>query len=323
MQGIMDFGIRFIAGLQALGGWQTLPMKFFSFLGTEEFFMMGLPILYWCFSTAVGARVAIILMLSGGINSAMKMLFRGPRPYWVSPSLKQFATETSFGIPSGHAQNAASVWGVMAAWLKKGWAWIAAVLIIFLIGLSRLYLAVHFPQDVLSGWLIGALLVLVVVWAWNPIAAWAKKLAPGYQVLAAFLGSLLLLALPVIVFLCVNASGWQAPQEWASFATLAFSLEGAFSNTGALFGLLLGLAFIHRLGWFQEKGAWWKLVLRYILGVAGVLVIRYGLKFVFPEGESVVALILRYVRYTLIGFWVTGGAPWAFLKLKLAEKRAG
>jgi hypothetical protein len=31
--------------------------------------------------------------------------------------------------------------------------------------------------------------------------------------------------------------------------------------------------------------------------------------------------MLRYVRYAFIGFWMTGGAPWAFLKLKLAERR--
>ena len=86
--------------------------------------------------------------------------------------------------------------------------------------------------------------------------------------------------------------------------------------------MLLGAAWLRHLGGFEEKGAWWKLVLRYLLGVAGVLAIRYGLKFIFPEGESLLALSLRYVRYTFIGFWVTGAAPWAFLRLKLAEKRA-
>ena len=39
-------------------------------------------------------------------------------------------------------------------------------------------------------------------------------------------------------------------------------------------------------------------------------------------GMALLALSLRYVRYAFIGFWMTGGAPWAFLGLKLAEKRA-
>jgi membrane-associated phospholipid phosphatase len=322
MQAIIDFGIRLISGLQALGGWQTLPMKFFSFLGTEEFYMLVLPVFYWCVSSALGMRVAVILMLSGGFNDAFKLLFHGPRPYWVSTAIQGFASETSFGVPSGHSQNAMAVWGIMAAWFRKGWAWIAALLIILLIGISRLYLGVHFPHDLLTGWLIGALLLLLVVRSWNPVAAWAKKLAPGRQVLVAFLASLGLLLLPVIPFAWLKASGWQAPQEWASFATQAVTLEGAFTSGGTLFGLLVGAAWLRVLGGFQEKGAWWKLVLRYLLGVAGVLAIRYGLKFIFPEGETLLALSLRYVRYAFIGFWVTGGAPWAFLGLKLAEKRA-
>ncbi len=54
MQTILDFGVRLIVALQGLGDWQTLPMKLFSFLGTEEFFMLALPILYWCVDSFVG-----------------------------------------------------------------------------------------------------------------------------------------------------------------------------------------------------------------------------------------------------------------------------
>lgn len=322
MQPIYEFGIRFIASLQALGGWQVIPMQIFSFLGTEEFYMLVLPVLYWCFDSALGMRVAVILMMSGGFNAAFKMAFHGPRPYWVSSEVKGFATETSFGIPSGHAQNAASVWGIMAARLQKGWAWIAAIFIIFFIGISRLSLGVHFPHDVLVGWLIGFLLLWLVLRFWDPVAAWAKKQTLTRQILAAFLASLGLLLLPVLAYAWTRLSNWQAPAEWASYAGEAVSLEGGLSVAGTLFGLLAGAAWLARLGWFQEKGPWWKLVLRYLLGVAGVLAIRYGLKFIFPEGETLLAYFLRYVRYTLIGFWMTGGAPWAFLKLKLAERRA-
>lgn len=322
MQNIIDFGIRFIAGLQALGDWQTLPMKFFSFLGTEEFYMLVLPVLYWCVSAGLGMRVAVILMLSGAFNDAFKLFFHGPRPYWVSADVKGLAAETSFGVPSGHAQNATAVWGIMAAWIKKGWAWIAALLIIFFIGISRLYLGVHFPHDVLTGWLIGLLLLWLTLRFWDPVTAWVKKQTPGRQVLVAFLSSLGLLLLPVIAYAWTKASGWQAPQEWASYATESVTLDGAFTTAGTLFGLLVGAAWMAWLGGFQEKGVWWKLVLRYLLGVAGVLAIRYGLKFIFPEGETLLAWSLRYVRYACIGFWMTGGAPWTFLKLKLAEKRA-
>jgi membrane-associated phospholipid phosphatase len=322
MENLLDFGIRFISAIQSLGGWQTLPMKFFSFLGTEEFYMLVLPVLYWCYSTEMGMRVAVILMLSGGLNGAIKVLFRGPRPYWISTSVTGFASETSFGIPSGHSQNSMAVWGIMAAWMKKRWAWIVAILVIFLIGYSRLYLAVHFPQDVLSGWLIGALLLILVWVLWKPVTTWAKKFSPGFQVLIAFFASLILLLVSALPSIWTLSIGWQAPPEWASYATQAISVEGDFTNAGTFFGLLAGAVLLARLGGFEEKGAWWKLVLRYALGVAGVLAIRYGLKFIFPGGQDLLSWSLRYVRYALIGFWMTGVAPWAFLRLKLAEKRA-
>jgi membrane-associated phospholipid phosphatase len=320
MQPILDFGVRLIVVLQGLGSWLELPMKFFSFLGTEDFFMVVLPVLYWCVDSNLGIRVAVILMLSGSFNDVFKMALHGPRPYWYSTKVYALATETSFGAPSGNAQNAAAVWGILAAGLRKWWAWLVAILLILLIGLSRLYLGVHFPHDVLFGLLIGGLLLWLVLRFWDPVVAWAKKKNLSQQIITAFLASLALFLLPLIPFVWLKVIHWQPPQEWAAYATQAISLEGASTSAGTFFGLMAGLAWLVHKGGFRIKGLWWQLILRYLLGVAGVLIIRYGLKFIFPEGETALALFFRYLRYTAIGFWVTGGAPWAFIRLKLAEK---
>jgi membrane-associated phospholipid phosphatase len=320
MQTILDLGVRIVVALQGLGDWPSLPMKLFSFLGTEDFFVLALPILYWCVDSLLGLQVAIILMLSTSLNSAFKMAFHGTRPYWYSPSVRGMAVETSFGVPSNHAQSAMAIWGIMAAYLRKWWGWLVAVLLILLIGLSRLYLGVHFPHDVVLGWLIGALILWLVLRFWNPVTAWVKKQSANRQILIAFLASLVSFFLPAIPFVWLKVTNWQPPQAWAAYATQAISLQDAATTAGTLFGLLVGLVWITRRGGFQTKGLWWKLTLRYLLGVAGILIIRYGLKFIFPEGENVLAYFLRYLRYTLIGFWVTGGAPWTFIRLKLAEK---
>jgi membrane-associated phospholipid phosphatase len=320
MQPIFDFGIRLIIAFQGLGTWLELPMKIFSFLGTEEFFMVVLPIIFWCIDTDLGIRVAFILMFSNGINDAFKMALQGPRPYWLSPKVQGMATEISFGVPSNHTQSAMVIWGIIAAYLRKWWAWLIAVLLILLIGLSRMYLGVHFPHDVLLGLLIGGVLLWLVLRYWDPVAAWAKKQSLGRQILAAFLASLVLFILPLIPFVWLKITNWQPPQEWAAFATQAISLQGASTSAGTFFGLLAGLAWLVSQGWFQTKGPWWKLVLRYLLGVAGVLIIRYGLKYIFPDGDTALAYFFRYLRYFFIGFWVTGGAPWTFIRLKLAEK---
>jgi hypothetical protein len=44
-----------------------------------------------------------------------------------------------------------------------------------------------------------------------------------------------------------------------------------------------------------------------------------GLGQIFPRNADLISYALRFVRYTLIGFWVAGGAPWVFKKIKLAE----
>jgi hypothetical protein len=53
--------------------------------------------------------------------------------------------------------------------------------------------------------------------------------------------------------------------------------------------------------------------------VIGLLILWFGLGLVFPRGESILPYILRYLRYVLVGFWVSGGAPWIFYKFNLAE----
>ena len=321
MQSILEFGIRINLALQGLGAWPILPAQFFSFLGTEDFFMLMLPILYWCVDSLLGIQVALILLVNLNLNSAFKLAFHGPRPYWFSPKVRALASETSFGIPSNHAQTAATIWGLLAAYRKKWWGWLIAILLIFLIGLSRLYLGVHFPHDVLLGWLIGALVLWLALRLWNPLLAWAKQLSVGRQVLAAFLASLVVFLLPLIPFIWLKVTNWQPPQDWAVFATQAVSLSAEATVAGTFFGMLAGLIWLAGRGGFQTKGLWWKLILRYLLGVAGIFIIRYGLKAIFPGGETAVAYFFGYLRYSVIGFWVTGGAPWAFIRIKLAEKQ--
>jgi membrane-associated phospholipid phosphatase len=324
MDTILDLGIRIVLAIQSLGGWLKTPMDLFSFLGTDYFFMFVLPVVYWCMETRAGMRVAFILMFSVAINTALKMTFHGPRPYWYSQAVMQLAEETSFGVPSGHSQNSFTIWGMMAASLKKGWAWVVALVVIFIIGFSRMYLGVHFPHDVLTGWLIGALLLFLVLRYWDLAAKWLKKLSFGGQVLAAFLVSLAALLINFLPWWWSNASQWQADPAWASYAGQALSLEGAFTTAGTLFGLGLGLAWLNRQGGFKTAGTWWRLILRFLVGLAGVVVLYAGLSKVFgmiaPDTEALLPFTLRYIRYLCIGAWVSGFAPWCFVRMKLAER---
>lgn len=323
----MDFliqqGLNWIVAIQALGGWLEAPMKFFSFLGTQDFFFLILPLIYWCIDSRLGLRVAFILLVSVSINYFAKLWFAGPRPYWVSDQVKVFSAESSFGIPSGHAQNAVDVWGILASGLRKPWAWIGAFALAFFIGFSRLYLGVHFAHDVLLGWLIG----LVILWAflrfWDPVAAWVKAKSFPQQITIAFAISLTVIATGVLSV--ARLDGYVFPAEWRDNALRAgelpasVSLEDALTSAGTFFGVAAGLAWITRRGGYQADGPTAKRALRFVIGLIGVLILWRGLGLVFPEGENLVAYLLRYVRYMLVGFWIIAGAPWLFFRFKLAD----
>ena len=326
MQTIIDGGIAFIIGLQSLGDWLIIPMKFFSYLGTEDFFFLVLPLIYWSIDSALGLRVGFILVTSSTLNYMGKLLFAGPRPYWVSSHVRALWSETTLGIPSGHAQHAMSVWGVIAAYRKQVWGWVIAIALIFFIGFSRLYLGAHFPHDVIVGWLLGGILLWVFVRFWDPAAAWLANKSFAQQTAYAFIGSVIIMVTGLAVVSLRN--DFQIPSLWIDNALLAgtempvpVDTNGVFTSAGTFFGLGLGLALILSMGGYQATGPVWMRALRYVIGLVGVLVLWMGLGEVFPRGDSILVYSLRFIRYTLVGWWVTGGAPWVFIRFKLIEGR--
>jgi membrane-associated phospholipid phosphatase len=327
-----QIGITIILYLQSLGDWLVTPMKFFTFLGEEQFFLLVMPILYWCVDAALGLRIGVILLLSAGLNDVFKVLFHGPRPFWIDTRVKALRFENSFGVPSGHAQIAAAVWGMLAALVNRAWFWVISIAVIFLIGLSRVVLGMHFPIDVVAGWLIGALLVWVVLRLETPIKSWMSRYNLSGKILVVLAASLALVLLGVLARLTVE--NWQIPTEWVKNATLAYpdlppdqkpidplNPSGLVTVAGVLFGMGAGALWLAQTGGFEAGGAFWKRAARFLVGLVGVAVLYLGLKAIFPEGEGLFPEILRYLRYSLVGFWVAGLAPYLFVRIRLAEKK--
>ncbi len=326
MDTILNSGISINLFFQGLGGWLRMPMELFSFLGSELFFLVVIPAIYWCWNTSLGIRIGLLLMISAGLNSVVKLLCHQPRPYWYDLRVKGLAEESSFGVPSGHAQNSVVVWGGIASWIHKPWAWVGAILIILMIGLSRLYLGVHFPTDVLAGWLLGMLILIIYLWLERPVKEWMLQQSTGVQILVAFLGSVLLILL--VMLARTTTAGFSLPEAWSENARQAFpeadpinplSINGVFSNAGVLFGLALGVILLRKSGGLDTGGAWWQRLARFLLGLVGVIAIYLGLSMLFPGGDDLLANLLRYLRYGLVGLWVAWLAPLLFFKLKLAR----
>ncbi len=323
---IHDLGISFILFLQGLGTWLTGPMQTITALGYGEFYLIIAPAFLWCIDAQIGLHMGIYLMISGGINDCLKFLFHQPRPYWIDRRVHAFSTDAAFGFPSGHSQNAVVLWGTLAAFLHRHSAWIAAMLLAFLIGLSRLYLGVHFPTDVLAGWLAGALVLYALLRSEPVLLAWLKPQSRLRQVGWAFAGSILLILAGVLIRLALV--NWEIPASWAQNAAAAmpdsnpitpFALGGLVASAATFFGLAAGAIWLAPRGGYRADGTWEQRLLRYPVGLIGIAVCWLGLGLLIPHGEDIISMILRYIRYGLVGFWVSGLAPWFFYRLKLAQ----
>ena len=147
-------------------------MQIVAFLGQPEFYLLFIPLIFWCYDKILGLRLAIFLSISGALNDTLKIICHSPRPYWVTPDVKAFTSMSSFGMPSAHAQNALVFFGCIAATLRKKWIWILCIAIIILIGIARVYQAVHFPLDIITGWIVGLVILLLFLRFETPVVKW-------------------------------------------------------------------------------------------------------------------------------------------------------
>jgi glycerophosphoryl diester phosphodiesterase/membrane-associated phospholipid phosphatase len=302
--------------LQDGPGWLTTLLHVVTFLGDEEFYLLAFPILYWAVSRRIGIRLGVMLLLTAGINSIGKLVFTSPRPAFLDPSLER-VPESTFGIPSGHSQNAAAIWGLLAALLRRWWVTVLALLLILAIGWSRVHLGAHFLEDLLVGWSLGALLVVAFLLFAPRVQAWWARHSDATRIVGGVVASLALIAPAAL--LSGRLQGRHLDWPGLLDVEAAIGPSSVVTPAATLAGLTVGLVLLQRAGGFESDGPVGQRVLRVLAGLVGVVVLWQGLGAVFPSGESIVALVLRYVRYALVGAWVGGVAPLLFVRFGLAR----
>lgn len=272
---------------EILGPGMLVPMKAITFFGSEGFVLAVLPLIYWCVDRKKGARIGIVVLFSTFLNLFCKLLLKQPRPFDVDPAVG-LASEETFGFPSAHSQTSVTFWGVMLTVLPRGIGIAAFLLVSFLVALSRLYLGVHFPTDILGGWILGGIVLGLYYGFGAKIEALLHR--------------------------------WNLRWRLIAVAALALAMNALMPTdtrlAGAFFGSAAGFALASWNLRFSVGGGLAQRGLRYLAGIAGLLAI-YGLPRLVLDEATASSALVRFLRYGLVGLWASYGAPWCFLKLKL------
>ena len=236
VESLLQWGIDLIIAIQQVHGLALDNIfRAITFLGEADFYLLLLPLIFWCVDSGLGARLAILVLFSTYLNVDLKDLFQQPRPFDINPSVQLHDVE-GYGLPSGHAQTSTVLWASIAIRAHKTWFSVVLIGLVVLIGFSRIYLGVHFPTDVLAGWLIGGALLGLYLVLEPRISRWLAQLSLRFQVLLA-------LAVPLVLVLI-------HPVDYTSYLM------------GTLAGIVLGLALAHRYVSWGVHGPWWHRALR-------------------------------------------------------------
>ena len=307
--------------IRLIQGWANPPftifMRLITLLGSAGIYIAVVCFLYWCVDEKKGLHLGLMMLISLWINLSLKLALDQPRPFFPAydPSVGMISEQLG-GFPSGHAQNTLVALTIICSWLTglaRRRAFIVAALVCLLIGFSRVYLGVHFPTDVIGGWLIGGIILAAYFLARKRIEALIAKggfrggmyagaalafvmiLYRPTSELPGFTHGAVLLLMPGGMILGLGA-GYNLCKYYLQFSASAIGgRTGVFRLLVLLVRFLLGITVLALLFVVTEK----------IMGG------------IYNSGNYRLAAFLRFV---LIALWISAGAPWLFRFLRLAER---
>lgn len=264
--------------------------------------------LYWCINKKAGQRILFALAGSLNINVAVKNIVKMPRPIGTKGLISlRTQTATGYSFPSGHTQTATTFWTSMITQFKNIWIYIIGILMILGAGISRLYLAVHWPMDVIVGWILGIILSILFIKLFDHIDN-----SKNYYILV-----IIMLIFGVCTYFVGGedfyklfglysgfALGYMVEDTYISFSTENKQRKNIFSkSTSKIEG---------------TKGK----ILRFIIGIISLLIVYLIFKnientFMIGKNEEIIN-IFKYLKYTIIVFWGVAIAPALFKLFKLA-----
>lgn len=278
----MEFELNIIRAIQSIANpFLDGLFQFITMFGEEAILIPLIAVIYWAFNKRMGEFIAYASLTSVLVNGAIKDIFKAKRPIG-EPGIRSLRVETATGysFPSGHTQVTASFWSAIAIYLKKNYMYGISGLIIVLVAISRLYLGVHYPKDVLFGAIFGILTSFITYKLFNKVN---NKIALYFGTFIIFIPALL-------------------------YAHSADFVKGM----GTFLGFALGIYVEKKYVNFSVEGKSINKILRVVIGLAILILLKVGLKAVFPN-----KLVFHFLRYFIIVFFGIGLYPAIFKKLKL------
>jgi len=316
----LNFELEIIHWLQSFRNtFWDLFFQFWTLFGEELVIIGILGFLYWCYNKKIGEKVGVTVFVSLVLNSVIKVIFMRPRPFVVDDTIINVRPQTSGGysFPSGHTQGAATTFGSFAIWMKQSWITISSIVIIIFVAISRMYLGVHYLTDVIVGGILG------IGIAYLFYLYFKKHENPERLYKSILFISIGVFVIGYIYYLfTAKASGVET-----NAYVLYNNLEGISKMMGAIVGFVIGLSFEKNKVQFENHHVLWKNAIRFVGGVAIVMVVRLALKAIFGmivdpeslnEGEllsSTIAIIFDFIRYFAMVFIGIGLYPILFKKM--------
>ena len=292
----MEWEVSLIEWLQANFSSLGSIVKLLAFLGAESGLMMVVLIVMFCWKKETGQKLALVTVCVNMWLPMIKAVVLRPRPYMDYPDRVEALTlagkdaaekgvvAQGYSIPSMHSASIPALYFVLANEAKKKWLFVLAAILTVLVGVSRVVAGMHYPTDVLVGWILGFVVIGI-------FALLDKYVQKEWQYHAILIVS----AVPGLFY--VRTSDF-------------------FTAVGCLTGVIAAIYFERKYVNYQETRS----VPAMFLRVAGAFIIYLAvnelLKLPFDRdflaGANFLALLVRTGRYAITMFLVTGVYPMAF-----------
>ncbi len=293
-----DFEVTFMEWLQrTLGETGANIVSQFSMFGEEMVLILILGFLYWCYDKELGEFVGFSIVIGQVINPMLKNIFWRRRPYFDHESIKCLRpveknadiydiSAQGFSFPSGHSTNSVSAYSALAVKTKHRALIAVACVMPILIGLSRVAVGVHYPTDVLCGWLSGGVCVILAVLLFKKVSEEKRW----------------------IVYLTIFAI--------SCLGLLYCKTSDYFASLGLMGGIFGSFVFEKKCVHFESTRKPLVCVIRVVLGVVCYVVLNTLLKMPFSSeflaSGTFAAGIVRTCRYLIVSFLTVGVYPFTF-----------